>query len=36
MAERLVICNICNKEIELRWGIFAHDTINRHIKKEHK
>lgn len=32
---RVVICDICNKEIELRWGIFAHDTLGRH-KKEHK
>jgi hypothetical protein len=32
---RVVICDICKKEIELRWGIFGHDTISRH-KKEHK
>ncbi len=32
---RLVICNICGKEIEVRWGIFAHDTLGRHMK-EHK
>lgn len=32
---RLVICHICKKEIELRWGIFAHDTLSRHMR-EHK
>lgn len=32
---RIVVCDICNKEIELRWGIFGHDTLYRH-KKEHK
>lgn len=35
MANRVVVCSICKKEIELRWGIFAHDTLNRHMK-EHK
>ncbi len=33
---KVVICNICNKETEVRFGIFAHDTLDRHIKKEHK
>jgi hypothetical protein len=32
---RVVVCDICNKEIELRWGIFGHDTLSRH-NKEHK
>jgi len=32
---RVVICDICKKEIELRWGIFAHDTLSRH-RREHK
>ena len=32
---RVIICNICLKEIELRWGIFGHDALSRH-KKEHK
>jgi len=36
MSARLVICDKCNKEIELRWGIFAHDTLSRHLKAEHK
>lgn len=35
MSNRLVICDICGKEIELRWGIFAHDTLSRHMR-EHK
>jgi hypothetical protein len=33
---RVVICDICNKEIEVRWGIFANDTLSRHKKAEHK
>jgi hypothetical protein len=32
---KVVICNICSKEIEVRWGIFGHDTLNRH-KREHR
>lgn len=36
MSARFVICDKCNKEIELRWGIFAHDTLSRHLKAEHK
>lgn len=32
---RLVICKVCGKEVEVRWGIFAHDTLSRHMK-EHK
>lgn len=35
MTGRVVICNICKKEIELRWGVFGHDTLSRHMK-EHK
>jgi hypothetical protein len=31
-----VICEICGKQIEVRWGIFAHDTLTRHKKAEHK
>jgi hypothetical protein len=34
MSNKVVICYICSKEIEVRWGIFAHDTLSRH-KKEH-
>lgn len=33
---RVVICDTCNKSIEVRWGIFASDTLFRHKKAEHK
>lgn len=33
---RVVICELCSKNIEVRWGIFAHDTLFRHKKVEHK
>jgi len=36
MASKVVICDTCKKEIEVRWGIFAHDTLSRHRKAEHK
>ena len=32
---RVVICPQCKKEIEVRWGYFANETLTRH-KKEHK
>jgi uncharacterized protein YbaR (Trm112 family) len=32
---RIVICPKCKKELEVRKGIFAHDTLSRHLK-EHK
>jgi hypothetical protein len=32
---RVVICDICNKEIEVRNNVFAHETLSRHLK-EHK
>jgi hypothetical protein len=35
MSSRSVVCSKCSKEIDVRWGIFAHDTLNRHLK-EHK
>lgn len=35
MNKKIAICSICKKEIEVRWGIFAHDTLTRHMK-EHK
>lgn len=35
MSKRVVVCDICKKEIELRWGIFAHDSLSRHRKAEH-
>lgn len=33
---KVAICDTCKKEIEVRWGIFAHDTLLRHKKAEHK
>ena len=33
-SNRLVVCDICNKEIEVR-SDFAYMTLTRHIK-EHK
>ena len=33
---RVIICTLCKKEWELRWGIFAHDSLSRHMKAEHK
>jgi len=33
---RVAVCELCNKEIEVRWGVFAHDTLLRHKKAEHK
>jgi len=35
VSSRVVVCEICKKEIEVRWGIFAHDTLGRHRKAEH-
>ena len=35
MSNKVVLCKECDKEIEVRWGIFAHDSLNRHMK-EHK
>ena len=32
---RSIVCPVCNKEWELRWGIFGHDSLSRHMK-EHK
>lgn len=34
-ASRVVICEICKKEIEVR-SAFAHFTLNNHKSKEHK
>jgi len=34
-ASKVVICDICNKEIEVR-SAFAYFTLNNHIKREHK
>ncbi len=32
---RVVVCPQCEKEIEVRQGIFAHQTLSRHLL-EHK
>jgi len=36
MIKKVAVCDICKKEIEVRWGIFANDTLLRHKKAEHK
>lgn len=35
VMSRVVVCEDCKKEWELRWGIFAHQSLARH-KKEHR
>lgn len=35
VSAKVVVCDVCSKEIEVRWGIFAHETLARH-KKGHK
>jgi len=32
---RVVVCDLCGKELEVRWSIFAHSTLSRHMR-EHK
>jgi hypothetical protein len=27
------MCGTCNKEIEVRWGFFAHQTLYRHLRE---
>jgi len=34
-SSRIVICPICNKELEVR-SDFAHMTLSNHTNKEHK
>jgi hypothetical protein len=34
-SSRVVICPECKREIEVRSG-FASDTLNNHMRKEHK
>lgn len=36
MSNKVVICDKCSKEIEVRQGIFASATLSRHYKMEHK
>jgi hypothetical protein len=33
---RAVICEKCGRDIEVRWGIMAYQTLKRHMSKEHK
>lgn len=33
---RMIICPICKKEWDLRWGIFGHDSLSRHMKDAHR
>lgn len=33
MTGRQVVCPICGKELEVRSGIFAHQTLARHMKE---
>ena len=35
-SNRVVVCDVCAKEIEVRYGIFASDTLLRHKRQEHK
>ena len=30
---RTVVCPTCNKEWELRWGVFAYESLSRHMKE---
>jgi hypothetical protein len=32
-STRNITCNICKREIEVRWAIFASDTLSRHMKE---
>ncbi len=32
---KIVICPICKKQIEVKSG-FAHQTLQNHMKKDHK
>jgi hypothetical protein len=33
---KVVVCDICKKQIGVRWGHFANETLTRHKKAEHK
>jgi len=35
VGKRVVVCPECKKEIEVRSGVFAHNTLTRHLK-EHR
>lgn len=30
---RVIFCNQCDKQLEVRWAIFAHQTLQRHLKE---
>ncbi len=30
---RVITCDKCSKELEVRWGIFAHSTLARHMRE---
>jgi hypothetical protein len=30
---RLVVCSVCKKEWDLRWGIMANESLARHLKE---
>ena len=32
---RLVVCPVCKKQWDLRWGIMANESLARHIKADH-
>ena len=34
VSNRVVICSVCDKHIEVRWGIFASNTLSRHMKTQ--
>jgi hypothetical protein len=33
---RIIICPICKKEWDLRWGIMGYESLSRHIKDTHQ
>ena len=33
---RILICPVCKKEWDLRWGIMANESMARHMKSDHK
>jgi hypothetical protein len=35
MAQRIVQCPVCDKELEVRSG-FASETLTNHVRKDHK
>ena len=33
---RILICTVCKKEWDLRWGTMANESLSRHMKDAHK